>query len=267
MPSDRPWSKFFWSDWESDERLRQCSLAAQGLWMRMLCICAKGEPTGYLAIAGNPLDASGVARSAGISTAEAETLMAELEAWGVFSRDRKRRIYSRRMVKDVKKSKTAEKNGRRGGNPSLSANRGKQTKNPGSDNPPDKGQDKTQRPEARGQSKEDPPNGGFKKNQAQGSRLPDGWRPCETDVAAAKREGLTDDQIRREAERFHDYWLAQPGQRGRKADWSATWRNWVRKFTEDRQHGANGAQPRAGRSKTASVTDVTADLVHGRKVE
>lgn len=29
-------------------------------------------------------------------------------------------------------------------------------------------------------------------------------------------------------ERFRDYWKAQPGQRGVKADWFATWRNWCR---------------------------------------
>lgn len=27
---------------------------------------------------------------------------------------------------------------------------------------------------------------------------------------------------------FVDYWKAQPGSKGRKADWPATWRNWVR---------------------------------------
>jgi uncharacterized protein YdaU (DUF1376 family) len=27
---------------------------------------------------------------------------------------------------------------------------------------------------------------------------------------------------------FKDYWIAQPGQKGVKADWPATWRNWVR---------------------------------------
>jgi len=151
MASERPWSKFFWSDWESDERLRQCSLAAQGLWMRMLCICAKDEPRGYLTVAGQSLDSAGVARSAGITSDEAESLMAELERWGVFSRDRKGRIYSRRMVKDEKKAKTAQKNGKRGGNPHLDASAGKQRKKPPSDNPPDKGSDKAQRPEARGQ--------------------------------------------------------------------------------------------------------------------
>jgi uncharacterized protein YdaU (DUF1376 family) len=27
---------------------------------------------------------------------------------------------------------------------------------------------------------------------------------------------------------FRDYWIAQPGQKGVKLDWTATWRNWVR---------------------------------------
>jgi hypothetical protein len=29
-------------------------------------------------------------------------------------------------------------------------------------------------------------------------------------------------------ERFHDFWIAIPGARGKKLDWFATWRNWVR---------------------------------------
>lgn len=29
-------------------------------------------------------------------------------------------------------------------------------------------------------------------------------------------------------EKFKDYWIAQPGQKGVKLDWEATWRNWVR---------------------------------------
>ena len=30
-------------------------------------------------------------------------------------------------------------------------------------------------------------------------------------------------------EQFRDYWIAQPGQKGVKTDWEATWRNWVRR--------------------------------------
>lgn len=31
------------------------------------------------------------------------------------------------------------------------------------------------------------------------------------------------------AESFRDYWIAVPGAKGRKTDWQATWRNWVRR--------------------------------------
>lgn len=36
----------------------------------------------------------------------------------------------------------------------------------------------------------------------------------------------------READKFTDYWRAQPGQRGVKLDWQATWRNWCRTAAE-----------------------------------
>lgn len=104
-----PWSKFFWSDWEADQGLRLCSLAAQGLWMRMLCVCARHEPKGHLAIAGNPLDVTAIARLAGVAETEVETLLEELERNGVFSRNRNGCIYSRRMVRDEKRSQEGRK--------------------------------------------------------------------------------------------------------------------------------------------------------------
>lgn len=113
------WSKFFWADWEADEGLRQCSLAAQGLWMRMLCLCAKGEPYGYLTIRGEPLGVEAIAKAASVAETEAVHLIAELERWAVFSRDSKNRIFSRRLVRDEVKSNTARNNGSRGGNPTL----------------------------------------------------------------------------------------------------------------------------------------------------
>lgn len=38
---------------------------------------------------------------------------------------------------------------------------------------------------------------------------------------------------------FRDYWVAQPGQKGVKTDWFATWRNWVRnqKSTQGGNYG------------------------------
>lgn len=117
------WSKFYWADWETDPAVRLCSLAAQGLWMRMLCIAAAHDPIGYVAVAGKGLDETSLARLTGCQESEAASLVGELERNGVFSRDRHGRIYSRRMIADAKKAAIARKNGKNGGNPTLSGKR------------------------------------------------------------------------------------------------------------------------------------------------
>lgn len=154
--SDMPWSKFFWADWESDPGLRLCSLAAQGLWMRMLCVCARHDPKGYLAINGNPLGVDAIARLAGVAETEAEILVAELDRNGVFSRSRSGCIYSRRMVKDEKRSKEGRKHKLRG----MAEAHEKATEYP----PPSRGSTRgpsPQKPEARSQKPPDsPPKGG-----------------------------------------------------------------------------------------------------------
>lgn len=83
-----------------------------------------------------------------------------------------------------------------------------------------------QREEAR-EEKEPPPE--VPKRPRRGTRIPDDWKP---DIAAAEAEGLSRWEAEREASKFRDYWLAQPGQKGVKLDWAATWRNWVRRAAE-----------------------------------
>lgn len=80
----------------------------------MLCVCARHDPKGMLAINGNPLGVDAIARLAGIAESEAETLLAELDRNGVFSRNRAGCIYSRRMVRDEKISKIGRKHKKRG---------------------------------------------------------------------------------------------------------------------------------------------------------
>jgi hypothetical protein len=70
------------------------------------------------------------------------------------------------------------------------------------------------------------------------------------DMAYALVQGLNSKQAVREAERFRDFWSAKPGQSGVKADWPATWRNWVRS-TADRM----GAIPRVPSPAGASAVD------------
>jgi hypothetical protein len=65
------------------------------------------------------------------------------------------------------------------------------------------------------------------KAEARATRLPADWKPSDSDVSFCRQErpDLLPTQI---ADQFRDYWIAQPGAKGRKMDWPATWRNWVR---------------------------------------
>jgi hypothetical protein len=87
--------------------------------MEMLCIAAEAQPTGYVLVNGRSPSITDLARLAGAPEDEVQSLLAELDAAGVFSRDRKGRIYSRRMVRDLKRSVENQKNGKKGGNPLL----------------------------------------------------------------------------------------------------------------------------------------------------
>ncbi|PKR55423.1 hypothetical protein [Thalassospira marina] len=157
-----PWMKFYPSDWRSDPAVRVCSLAARGLWVEMLCIMHEATPRGYLTIKGHAVTDAQLAALSGATIDEITNLIGELETMGVFSRDGKGCIYSRRILRDEKKSKIAQKNGKKGGNPKFSStgvSNGKQKDISASVNPQDKGRDKgqpnTQKPEARSQIPED----------------------------------------------------------------------------------------------------------------
>jgi len=78
------------------------------------------------------------------------------------------------------------------------------------------------------------------KRPAHGSRLPDDWQLPKDwgDWAMGERPDLSAEDVRREASCFADYWHAKVGADARKADWQATWRNWIR-----RAHGSPRASP------------------------
>ncbi len=72
-----------------------------------------------------------------------------------------------------------------------------------------------------------------------GTRLPDEWSPSEDDRAFAGSLGVA---VEREAASFRDYWHSKPGADGRKTNWSATWRNWVRRSSERKQGNGTGSR-------------------------
>lgn len=76
-----------------------------------------------------------------------------------------------------------------------------------------------------------PPQPAKPKSSPRGSRLPAGWSPPEEGIDFALKK-IGRERAREELLRFRDYWSAQPGSKGVKLDWPATWRNWVRKASE-----------------------------------
>jgi hypothetical protein len=58
-------------------------------------------------------------------------------------------------------------------------------------------------------------------------RLPEDWQPKDNDIQLMK-EHFPSIDLKLETHAFRDYWRAVAGARGKKADWDATWRNWIR---------------------------------------
>jgi uncharacterized protein YdaU (DUF1376 family) len=91
------------------------------------------------------------------------------------------------------------------------------------------------------------------------TRLAADWRPTPEERAFARSQGLSDPDIDREADRFRDFWLGKPGKDGTKADWPATWRNWIRRACEMR-----GISP-AANGKDATEDDWRKRLAFARQ--
>lgn len=117
---------------------------------------------------------------------------------------------------------------------------------------------------------DDPP----KPKEPRGTRLqidalPDNW----SEFCCVERPDLAPDKT---FERFRDFWVAKAGADGRKLDWFATWRNWVRNEKPGQQQ-ARASPPRmslaaqtaagfgsSGRRRTADVIDIEPERTYAR---
>lgn len=66
-----------------------------------------------------------------------------------------------------------------------------------------------------------------------GTRLKADWTLPQDWGEWAESQGMTPQSILRERDKFRDYWRAKAGSGGSKADWEATWRNWIRRHLEE----------------------------------
>ena len=244
--SGTTWAKWFWSDWLSDPAVRLCSYAARGLWMDMLAIAAGHEPVGYVAVSGRPLDATALARMTGGAASEVEELLAELERNGVFSRTGKGVIYSRRMISDAKKAKTASENGKKGGYPTH----GKNTGNSGLVNPQlvetAVAKSKPHKPEARSQKESEDANASLSPKGDDGPKPP---------IAKAYPAA------------FEEAWRAYPHVKGRssKPDALEVWRRLPAAEREGLVDAINSFRPNCDRvTGGRGAADMAVWLKHGK---
>jgi uncharacterized protein YdaU (DUF1376 family) len=87
-----------------------------------------------------------------------------------------------------------------------------------------------------------------------GSRLPPDWRPSDHDWHSAC-DAIGENRAMAELKKFEDHWKAQPGSKGVKADWPATWRNWCRRAAEyggGKNNGTFGSSGKVGFSGMAA---------------
>ena len=96
-----PWTKWYWQDYGSDMGLQLSSLAAQGLWMRMLHIMAYSEKFGFLMINGKQIGSKDLAKLVHEPEDSIKQLLDELRENGVYSVDSSGTIYCRRMVREA----------------------------------------------------------------------------------------------------------------------------------------------------------------------
>lgn len=107
-------------------------------------------------------------------------------------------------------------------------------------------------------------------SEPRGSRLPEPY-----DITDEMREWVRKhcpDVRLPEHDRFCDYWRGQPGAKGRKADWFATWRNWMRKAQDDipRRSGSaiavrDGPQQSTGAARASAGIDIANRLRQQRE--
>ena len=110
-----PFIKFYARDWIGDPELRMCSLESRGCWLEMLLIMHSAKRRGYFETPqGHALSDEQASRIMATHKGDLIRCKEELLMHGIPSVDEDGVWYSRRMVKDTKKSELCSEAGVRG---------------------------------------------------------------------------------------------------------------------------------------------------------
>lgn len=91
-----------------------------------------------------------------------------------------------------------------------------------------------------------------------GTRLSADWQPSLDERGFAADLGIDPEAT---ADAFRDYWISVPGAKGRKLDWTATWRGWCRRETPRAVGQATARRVQPSRGNDAFYQQL-ADIAH-----
>lgn len=96
--------------------------------------------------------------------------------------------------------------------------------------------------------------------EARGSRVPENFSPNQTAFETAQKLGIGPETVMVEIDKFLDYWRGVVGGKGRKLDWQATFRTWLRNSQNYNRTGSKNAKSTGHGSK---LTDAFAEIRQG----
>lgn len=214
---------FYPADYEADTA--HLSLEEDGCYNRLLRLCWTTPGCSL------PDDKAWLMRRLRVDEGTYERVVVVIV--GEFFKRRRGRIHSPRLTAIFEETNAAHKRrvnaGKKGGRPR------KQLKNNENDESNAKALRKQPEPEPK---IEDTSVSSLPRKR--GTRLSQDWVLPRDWGEWAVSEGWPDAVIRLEADKFRDYWIGKSGRDGTKADWQATWRNWMRNSKAPKVHSGVG---------------------------
>lgn len=224
----------------SNDHLRDARLswAARGL-LAWLCSHAEGyEITEATIVDSGPMKRDGI-----------RTLLRELEGLGYLRRDRRSVIAGGSTVDYILTDPTLARVGESDPRADQAKHDSPESEPAGQSTSSPRVGESVPRSLSEEQKKTKTPSESLRASRSTATRIPENFQPTDEMRAWYAEEKL--EQVidgRTEHAKFVDYWLGCPGTKGRKVDWPATWRNWMRTAAEraGRRPGNGLAVPTSG---------------------
>jgi len=111
---DLPYHPWFWRDWFGDQEIRLLTPSERCVWFEMIGMMWQSDRRGFLLVGGKTPTLSTIANLIRISREDLDSALKSLEDLNVFSVTEDGIFYSRRILKDLERSESKSKSGKKG---------------------------------------------------------------------------------------------------------------------------------------------------------